>query len=77
MTIDDLIALLPRDDLNQIILEQFPDGGRITVDPNAMRLLFAGLAASITYDGLSALTAAKQGGWQKYFDRWRDQNYIT
>lgn len=78
MTMTDWITqTFATNDQGAIVLEQLPSGGLITITPARLATLLAPVAAPPSHADLSALPLAIQGGWQKYFDAWEIQGYLT
>lgn len=62
-----------------IVLDVYPDGGRLTIPIATLATLLTGIGLSgpCTYAQLSATTLANAGGWQHIFDAWKAKGLIS
>ncbi len=58
-----------------VILLSTPEAGTHSIAVSAMATMFP-TVSPVTYAALSATPQAK-GGWQTYFDDWKEKGYIA
>lgn len=76
MTITEWVDSLGVDAAGHVTLEQFADGGKISIDATVLAgLLSAVTSVPPTHAELSALPIAV-AGWQPYFDDWKAKGFV-
>ena len=75
-------------EVNFILLETYENGNRTSVDVNTFETLFGDVEGNPTYEALSGphtfkledtqyTMNASEMGYQKYFDRWKEQGLFN